>query len=83
MHHQERKPKISLKHTFGGYREVLMPLWGEIILYIAGTTAGIILSASLIGITYFIIDNFYYLTEAVWDEVTDLLHKPFKRNHKK
>ena len=52
-------------------------------LYIAGTAAGIALSVSLIGITYFIIDNFYYLTEAVWDEVTDLLHKPFKRNHKK
>ncbi len=60
-----------------------MPLWGEIMLYIAGTTAGIALSVSLIGITYFIIDNFYYLTEAVWNEVTDLLHEPFKRNHKK
>ncbi len=83
MHHQERKPKTSLKLTLVGYKGKYMLLWGEIILYIAGTTAGIILSASLIGITYFIIDNFYYLAEAVWDEVTDLLHKPFKRNHKK
>ncbi len=51
-------------------------------LYIAGTIAGIALSASLIGITYFIIDNFYYLTEAIWEEITDLFHKLHKRNHK-
>jgi hypothetical protein len=60
-----------------------VPLLGEIMLYIAGTIAGIALSASLIGITYFIIDNFYYLTEAVWEEVTDLSHKLHKRNYKK
>jgi hypothetical protein len=60
-----------------------MLFMGNMALYIAGITAGIVLLVPIICMTIFIMDNAAYLSEAVVDEVTDLIHKIFKRKHKK
>jgi len=60
-----------------------MLLLGKLTAYLIGIFAGIAILVPLLCITVFIMDNAAYLSEAIIDEITNLIHKIFKRNHKK